>query len=206
MSTPFDKPASICRKLLPFNLLVIAVLLVIGCGLTAYSQGTVNFSNVGSGGSINAPVYESDGVTKLSGSQFTAELFAGPNANNLAAIAMIGFAGGTQAGYFFGGVQSINSVAGGDTAWIQVDVWNTANGASFPQAQASGLPDSWWQSSLFTVVTGNLITGAGPTPAAPLTGLGTSPVYLNSVPEPSTLALVGLGGASALFYVRRRKA
>jgi hypothetical protein len=172
--------------------MVIAVVLVIGCGLSAYSQGTVDFANVSSLG-VNAPVYESDGITKLSGSQFTAELFAGPSANSLTAISMIGFGSGIRAGYFFGGVQTIDSVPGGGTAWIQVDVWNTANGASFPQAKASGLPNSWWQSSLFTVQTGNLLTGVGPTPPAELIGLGTSPVFLNSVPEPSTFALAGLG-------------
>jgi hypothetical protein len=104
---------SITRKASTFNV-VTAFLSVIGCGLTAYSQGTVNgtvdFANVSSGLGPNAPVYESDGVTKLSGPQFMAELFAGPSANNLAGIAMIGFASGTQAGYFFGGVQTINSV------------------------------------------------------------------------------------------------
>ena len=198
---------SITRKASTFNV-VTAFLSVIGCGLTAYSQGTVNgtvdFANVSSGLGPNAPVYESDGVTKLSGPQFMAELFAGPSANNLAGIAMIGFASGTQAGYFFGGVQSINSVPGGGIAWVQVDVWNTANGASFPQAQASGLPDSWWQSSLFTVVTGNMFTGGGPTPPATLSGLGNSPVFLNSIPEPSVLAFACLGFATIFVGVHQR--
>jgi hypothetical protein len=164
--------------------------------VTAHSQGTVVFANLNVGGIPNAPVFESEGVTRLSGSQFMAELFAGPNANNLAAIAMSGFASGTQAGYFFGGEQTINSVPGGGTAWIQVDVWNTASGGSFAQAKASGLSDSWWQSPLFNVLTGNALgNGGGPTPPAPLAGLGMSPVFLNSVPEPTLVALFVVGFA-----------
>ena len=184
---------------------ILIALAIAGSAATASGQGTVVFDNVYNGGMPNAPFFESDGVTKLSGSQFMAELLAGPNAYSLAAIAMTGFASGSQAGYFFGGEQTISSVAGGATAWVQVDVWNTASGVSFAQAQGSGLPDSWWQSSLFSVQTGNRLTGVGFTPPAPLTGLGTSPLYLNSVPEPSTLSMAALGGALALFYVRYRK-
>jgi hypothetical protein len=168
--------------------------------VSAFGQGTVLFSNHGpnfvGGPQPNAPVYEADGVTKCAGPQFTAELFAGPNSNSLAAIAMTGFGTGAQAGYFSGGTQTINSVPAGGWAWIQVDVWNTASGASFAQAQASGLPNSWWQSYLL-----NYQIGLN----NPLIGLGTSPVYLNSVsvPEPSALALASLGLA-ALLLLRRR--
>src|SRR5690349_2924544 len=84
---------------------------------SAFGQGTVVFNN-GYPSSPNAPVYESDRVTKCAGSQFMAELFAGPSANSLASIAMTGFATGVQAGYFFGGAQTINSVLGGGTAWV----------------------------------------------------------------------------------------
>jgi hypothetical protein len=185
---------------------ILVMLLVALSVTTARSQGTVVFNN-GYPGGPNAPVYESDGVTKLSGSQFMAELFAGPSANSLAAIAMTGFATGVQAGYFFGGAQTINSVPGGGTAWIQVDVWNTASGASFSQARASGLPDSWWQSPVFMNLTGNPnnFGGAGPGPPFPLVGLGTSPVYLNSVPEPSVLALSCLGFTAIFVGIRRHR-
>src|SRR5690349_15648573 len=64
-------------------------LLVAAFSLTAHPQGTVLFDNIHVG-APNAPVFESDGVTKLSGPQFTAELFAGPSVNSLASIAMTG--------------------------------------------------------------------------------------------------------------------
>ncbi len=171
-----------------------------------YAQGTVNFANLWPNQvnpMVNAPVYESDGVTRLAGSQFTAELLAGPTANNLASIAMTGFLTGNAAGYFPAGTQSVPNLAPGMTAWVQVNVWNTASGASFAQAQASGLPNTWWSSSVFSVALGGGVVN--PTAPATLTGLGTSPVYLNSVPEPATTALLGLGVAVLFLRYRRLK-
>ena len=178
----------------------LLALLVLTTTVSAHSQGTVLFINIGPG--FNAPVYGSDGVTALSGSQFMAELLGGPSVNNLASIAATGFLTGAQGGYFNGGTQTINSVAPQATAWVGVRVWNTASGSSFLQAQASGLPNSWWQSPVFSIVTGGgIINPAAP---APLTGFGTSPVFLNSVPEPSTIALAALGAAVVSFRFLRR--
>ena len=137
-----------------------------------------------------APVYLADGVTLLSGPQFSAQLLEGPDPNHLLSIATTGFLTGTTAGYF-GTYLTIDGVAPQTTAWVQVRVWNTASGASFLQAEASGLPNSWWQSSTFSIVIGDSrVPGI-------LEGLGHSPVELNSVPvpEPSAAALVGLGAA-----------
>jgi len=176
---------------------ILSYLICAAASVTTYAQGAVIFANYVGTSNPNAPVYESDGVTPCVGPQFMAELFAGPSASSLASIAMMGFAGPSQAGYFLAGPKTINTVAPGATAWIQVDVWNTAHGASFAQAQASGLPDSWWQSAVFTVQ-----PTAPPTIPAPLTGLGQSPVFLNSVPEPSIFAFAALG--MALVAVRSR--
>jgi hypothetical protein len=161
---------------------------------TALAQGTVNFANIQ--GSLNAPVYHSDGTTKLSGSTFIAELLAGTSQNNLTiSVGTTGFLPDQGAGYFSGGTKTVNGIAGGATAWIQLRFWNTINGSSFASAQASGASDAWGSSAPFTVVLGN------PLPAR-LDGLNGQELKLNSVPEPSALALVGLGLSSLLF--RRR--
>ena len=128
---------------------LLVTLVVAAFCWVSYGQGTVAFSNRSfPGGGVNAPVYQFDGVTLLSGPQFMAELLAGPSADNLAFVAATGFLTDTGAGYFNGGTPSISTVFPRDTAWVQVDVWNTASGASFVQARASGLPNSWWQSSI----------------------------------------------------------
>ena len=166
-----------------------------------FSQGTVNFSNLDPSHGVNAPVYQADGVTALAGSQFIAELIAGPSSNNLASVVTVGF---LNRGYFSAGLQEISTVAPFNVAWVQVDVWNTASGFTFAQAQDSGLSNSWWQSSTFTVQLGGS-GGAPPSPPAALTGLGTSPVFLNgaTVPEPSTIALGLTGAVVALVRLRR---
>ncbi len=155
----------------------------------AHAQGTVYFYNFGL-----ARVYEVDRLTPLSGPQFQAELLAGPSPSSLMPIATAGFLTGNEAGYFVppvpAGVVKINSVNPQSPAWVQVDVWNTASGATFTEAKGSGLPNSWWQSSVFSVETGGGFQGPI---AGYLTGLGTQPVYLNEIPEPSVLALGALG-------------
>jgi len=160
----------------------------------------VNIGPVGSG--LNAPVYESDGVIKLSGSQYMAELLGGPSASSLGPVATTSFFTGNGAGYFNGLTQGIPGVPGGTEGWVEVLVWNTASGLTFDQAKASGLPNSWWQSSVFTVRTG--ITVVNPSAGGLLLGLGNSPVFLNgAVPEPSMFALAGLGAALVLFRMIR---
>jgi hypothetical protein len=187
-------------------------LLIAGSYLAACAQGTVLFENIHVG-APNAPVYESDGVTKLSGPQYMAELLAGPSVTSLASVATTSFMTGNGAGYFEAGSVAIDSVPPGTTAWVAVEVWNTESGVSFAEAKASSLPNSWWESSVFSVQTEQF--NGIPLPV-PLTGLGTSPVYLNGVPEPSTLALAALGAAFLWFrmvrlrprsgssYIRRR--
>jgi len=183
----------------------LSLMSFIACCLTVrgVAQGTIEFVNLDVGFGVNAPVYQVDGTTKLAGSQFMAELLVGSTSASLASIATTGFLTGSSAGYFNDGTQSLLNIPVGRTAWVEVQVWNTASGTSFLQARASGLPNSWWQSSVFTVVLGG--GTINPSPPAALTGLGNSPVYLNSVPEPSVLGLLGLGAAAALSRNRRRQ-
>jgi len=72
----------------------------IACSLlNAAAQGTVVFNNIHDG-IVNAPIYQSDAMTKLSGPQYMAELLAGPSASDLTHIATTSFLTGAEAGYF----------------------------------------------------------------------------------------------------------
>lgn len=184
-----DSRAPVIERLRPMMKTMLAILLAGYCS-TTWGQGTVWFQNYAPP-DMDAPVYHSDGVTPLSGSQFLAELFGGPSATSLQAVATTTFEVGTAAGYFFGGAQYLPGVPELSLGWVQIDVWNTASGATFADALASGLPDSWWQSSIFSTATGGTHV-INPFPPQYLVGLGTSPVFLNGVPEPSVFGLAGL--------------
>src|SRR6516162_6059584 len=112
-------------------------LLALSLHFAVRAQGTLEFQNVNAAAGVNAPIYQADGVTKLSGSQFTAELLVGLSASSLSSIATTGFLTGNGAGYFMAPVQTVPNTSPGVSAFVQVDVWNTASGASFSQAKAS---------------------------------------------------------------------
>jgi hypothetical protein len=165
-------------------------------GLAAYAQGTINFVNVNNGVGLNSPVTFFDGTTKVPTTGFTAELFAGPDAGSLVSVATATF---IAPGYFNGGTATINSVLPGAVATLQVRVWSTASG-SFAAAQAANVQNTWGQSGVFT-----LATGGGGTPASPPAAMaGLQSFSLNGVPEPSSLALAGLGAAAMLVFRRRK--
>jgi len=166
--------------------------------LAAFAQGTVNFVNLGAG--LNAPVFMSDGTTKVGTTGFTAELLAGTSAGTLASVATANFVAG---GYFQGSpaTVAIGSVAPGATAFLQVRVFSASSG-SFAAAQTANLANTWGQSGVFSVVTGG--AGSPPTTPSPLAGLTSFNLNSGVVPEPSSLALAGLG-AAALLVFRRRK-
>lgn len=169
-------------------------------GLAAYAQGTLNFANVGVG--LNSPVFMSDGTTKV-GAGYTAVLMAGP-AGNLAQIATTPLLTGAQAGYFLGGTQTIPTVAGGGTASVLIDVYNSASYSSLAAAQTANTANSWGVSAAFTVVLGDPNSVPPGTPAT-MTALKSFNLTSGGViPEPSTFALAGLGAAALLFFRRRK--
>jgi len=180
------------------KLIAIAVTGGIAGGVI-FAQGTVSFQNFYQP-ILFAPDYLSDGTTKLSGPQYMAELLAGPSADTMTAIATTSFFSGGSAGYFNGGTQTLPNVLGGATAFAQVDIWNTMLGATFNSAKASGLPNAWAQSAVFPVVTGNPFV-----PSLPGVLTGLTPLSLNAVPEPSTLALAALGAAFLRFRIVQLK-
>jgi len=89
----------------------------------------------------NSPIHDVDGSTRLSGTNFTAQVYAGSAPNILRPVgAAMTFPEGGFAGYPFGQSASrqIPDVAPGQTAYIQVRAWETAFGSSYEQARAFG--------------------------------------------------------------------
>jgi len=87
----------------------------------------------------NAPIYDVDGVTRLSGSNFLAQVYAGPGAEILRPVgAPIVFPTGANAGYLLAISRRVPDVAPNTTAYIQVRAWEAAAGSSYEAARALG--------------------------------------------------------------------
>jgi hypothetical protein len=166
----------------------------------AFAQGTISFKNLNSSPAINAPVFLSDGTTKLSGSRYLAGLMAGTTANNLTQVAGVAtpFLTGGAAGYFSGGVVTLPGIPGGIPAFVQVIFWDTAAGATFPAAQASAQDNAWGQSPAFMITPGDPNATPPQTPAF-LVGLVSSTMVL-SIPEPSVWSLLSCGVLAMLLF------
>lgn len=183
----------------------------------AYGQGNIVFQNYdfsSSGAALNAPVtYSESGIAV--GGEFHAILmyslnggvtyeYINPSVNgNTTYPTTFGFDpstadgdAGNYAGYFFGNSVVLPDYTSGNVTFIV----QAYSGSSFGEAGFySG------QSSPFVVSASNITTGNTPA-SGPLIGMQGFTVSLVAVPEPSTLALAGLGGFGMLMAMRRKKA
>lgn len=165
--------------------------------IAAHGQGTIKFSNFDSASGLDAPYFEAGGVTKLSGSQFMAELLTGSNPVALTSLASTGFLTGVNAGYFDGGLQSVAGVSAGSQIFVEVLVWNTAHGSSFVDAMQSGLGNSIAISGVFSVTLG--------TPGSPAVLQGLKPDALSPIPEPSCSGILLIGALVWGFFRSQRR-
>lgn len=153
----------------------------------------------------NAPVFDWAG-NRLRGPQWRVELYGGPASDSLSPAVdyrtrertMIQF----QSPGFFDSTSAsghlvIGTVPRGDWAWLQVRVWSVELGATYEEALALGL-GGYGESPLFYAL--GTDPGALQLPA-PLLGLQSFTVR-QIVPEPSTWALLTIGGLG-LWWARR---
>lgn len=182
---------------------LLSVLLLTTAWLTALGQGTVNFQNRITG-VVDAPVFDTDGTTRLSGTGFRAALFAAPNGSPDSALAQVGdsvaFRTGAAAGYVDGSgglTRTLPGVPEGGAARIQIRAWDATKGSTYAAAFAAG--GKTGSSPVITVT-----TGGGLTPPQPLLGLSSfklqisSPPIIVTAPSPVT---TGLGGTASFTVV-----
>jgi hypothetical protein len=212
--------------------LLTSVTLAIAVG--ACAQGTVSFNNFGTGyrAPIYFPEVGNSTLSKvgnttagmppgtqvytgglLTGSGYTAQLFSGPAGTTdwrlLVAAAsggIVTFRSGAAAGFTSFSTATLANVAkDAPSAVFQIRVWDNSSGLypTWAHAEPALFSDalSWggW-GNLFTV---NAIGGDLNTPPS-LVGQQSFNIYYVAAPEPSTYALLALGGFG-LWLCRRRK-
>jgi hypothetical protein len=128
--------------------------------------GTVVFANQNQAVSnINAPVFEIDGVTRLNGSNFLAQLYGGPSLEMIRPVGVPSkFKSGFEAGYFCSQIVTLPTVPPGSNAVLQVRAWDGSKGSSYEEARALG--GRFGKSVMFTIQ-----AGGAERPPAPLEGL-----------------------------------
>jgi hypothetical protein len=150
--------------------------------------------NTASGTPVGTAVYTGGGLT---GTGFTAELWAGTSADSLAAVPGSqkdfrtgGFAGAINNS---GGVIAIPGVGEAGSAALQVRAWDNAGGTitSWDAASIRG------ESAVFMSLP---LGGLAPPPN--MVGLESFNIH-TAVPEPSTFALLGLGALGMMIFRRK---
>ena len=184
--------------------LILTAALGVAC-ISAFAQGTLNFANAGVG--YQAKVTDVNTGLGLSGAGWMADLFwaAGTVANSTQLAALNAPATfstvASQAGFFFGGPRTVPT-APNVPITVQVRVWDTASGSTW--AQAIGTAGARvGESVLFSITLANPNATPAGIPVG-MNGIGGNPFTVGPVPEPSTLALAGLGLAG-MMMLRRRK-
>ena len=147
--------------------------------------GTINFNNRVLAANVDSPVFHEDGVTRLAGPAYLAQLYAGPAANALAPVGWaVPFRAGESAGYVAGGsVVVVPTVAPGATAFVQMRAWESARGADFESALRAG--SRVGVSAVLQIPTG----GAGDPPSFPADLVGLTSFRLSRETEPPVIAI-----------------
>ena len=177
-----------------------ALLCLCALGTGAFAQGTVTFNNnpntLISVGTIQglpfwfANSYYFGLLTSLTGApgSFT---FSGVYGTNNAA-----------AGRFTGGTATLATIAPGTTFSFEVACWSAFDGATFNPSWLTSPPIAFGLSGIGTATAGG---GTPPAPPGIIFGAtGLTSGFAIGVPEPSSMALAGLGSAALLMFRRRK--
>ena len=164
---------------------VVIVFLFIVSSVNGFAQGTVNFINIV--GALNAPDFDWDGTTRISGPQYRVRLLAGTNPVVLVPVTTTGFHTNAP-GYFDGGVVTITNIPPGGWTYLQIQVWNTEIGATPEEAKACGCIGTYAQSAVLSLWTGNPLATPPGLPA-PLSGL--TSITLNALSPPNVPPILG---------------
>lgn len=211
--------------------IVASILGIAGSVATTYGQGIIQFNNYAT--TSFQPVYFVGGGNADSANVEVALLYAlGTFANTssfLASATQVSTAfidptlntagtyhgsptigtGGPGGYYTQGAAAVLAGWAVGDTATFMVEGWDSTGGLTFANALAKG-QSGLWTETVDPGLASSSLTGFGIVPTsigAPAGLMANGPLSVGLVvPEPTTLALAGLGGLASLVALRRKKA
>lgn len=209
------------KKILLTSLLAVAA-------VASFAQGSISIGN-GVSAAVRFPIYGpqvgSEGVQTvgqsslsgptgstvytgglLSGTRYIIEFWAGPASavdfSGLSLITTTTFRTGANGAALPNGITTsiagiINGVVPGDSAKLAVRVWDSVGATGYADAGVKGSGALFLSAPL-----GGNPPGGG-TPITPPAWNGVS-FSLTAIPEPSSMALAGLGAASLLIFRRRK--
>jgi len=192
------------------KLKTLAVIMAAGISASAFGQ-SVLLQNIGTGlGGTNGAVYMPDGTTKFDGinNNLGVTVSGGASAGSLQGLGTFkanndpkGYTGldiGTFQLGAAGAAVNIPGVTAGGVATIRLQMW-------FDGSSASGLFANYAaaQSGGGSIADVTFLQNTSNPPLVPPPALNGMPNVTLVVPEPSTLALAGLGIASLLAFRRR---
>jgi hypothetical protein len=196
--------------------LVLAVVAVVALSVNVFAQGvqlTIDNLN-GTGGrtaTANGLFLNAAGAA-LTGGTINVTVLGGLDAGSLQPVASLT---GANALFYSGvpgifldptfGTYNVPGVANGANATLRILAW-TGSAASY---NAAAFTDQFYPWSGSAEVNGNTFTftqatGGGGVPPGPPKSLDGMPAMVLQVPEPSTMALAGLGAVAMLLFRRRQ--
>ena len=144
---------------------------------------------------IDARVFDLDGVTPLNGSNYVAQLYAGPSLDLLRPAGQpTPFQSGVNAGFFVPQTVTLANVAPGSNAVLQVCAWDATFGTSYEQVRSTG--GEFGKSAILQVV-----AGGGTLP--PQTLLGFQSFSLQAgLPyfQVGTISFLGMGSTNTMVW------
>jgi len=196
------------------KLKILALLMTAGLVSSVYSQGVI-LNNSGASGAINAT---SNGRVFVNGVLFDGinnnlgvTVLGGANSGSLTSMGTFTQATDTKGytgldiGQFELGPSGLSvnvpGVAAGGLATIQLQMWYNGSGAGLFNSYAAAAQGGGF---VGTVTFQNPTSNPGGQPPVPAGNLSGMPSVNLTVPEPTTLALAGLGAASLLIFRRRK--
>ena len=173
---------------------------LLGLSATSYGQAQIFFDNyvaspyfnvqyVGTGAAAGANVSVQLGYAVGAGQTSGFTLLPDVVAINPNLSQANGGAGPAVGGWFQGPIETLTGVAAGSAVTLELLGFTTSG-------------PSWTGSLIWTEPAATL--GGNGLPASDFTGM-TSSLILNPVPEPTTLAIAGLGGLASLLAFRRKQ-